>query len=241
MEHTLENLGTQSEYITQKFYISTNSYISSGDRYLGSTTWTLPAGSQVSARKSFTVPSELAPGYYYVGYIVDATDAVPETVIENSASVSKEYNNYVSHFARVEVRAPLTDGGSDPGSGGTGLTKQNKEAETMSLNGYAIEAGARIAVSSDTSNATGSATFTSDVQLGAYTLSVRVLAEDDGASTLKLYVNGVYRDNRTFPVMVGYADLNFASVKLKPGDTIKLVGQKDGYATRARIDKVSIY
>ncbi|GAA3978726.1 hypothetical protein [Allohahella marinimesophila] len=114
------------------------------------------------------------------------------------------------------------------------------EAEAMSLSGYKIEGNARITLSSSAHNGTGSASFASKVKAGTYTVGVNVLAEDDGQSKVSLYVDGAYVGQQTFPKVVGYRTLNFNNVSLKYGQTVKLVGQKDGYATFARINKVDI-
>lgn len=95
MEYSLENLGVESESVRVQFYISTNNYISTGDRYLGSITWNIPKGNQVNgALKSFTVPTDLAVGKYYVGYIVDPQNNIPETT---------ENDNYVAHATSINV------------------------------------------------------------------------------------------------------------------------------------------
>ncbi|MGR9052227.1 MAG: CARDB domain-containing protein [Gammaproteobacteria bacterium] len=92
--YTVENFGTQTESANVRFYISTNNYISTGDRYIGSTTWSMPTGSYATATKRFTVPGDLAPGVYYIGYIVDPYNSVPE---------SDESNNFVSLVNTVTV------------------------------------------------------------------------------------------------------------------------------------------
>lgn len=68
IEYTMENAGTYSENIGVKFYISTNNYISSFDTYVGESGWSL-MGSH-TAKKRFTVPSSIAPGTYYIGYVL---------------------------------------------------------------------------------------------------------------------------------------------------------------------------
>ncbi|MFT5544129.1 MAG: hypothetical protein ACI96N_003348 [Arenicella sp.] len=87
IQYTIENLGAQSETVPVKFYISTNSYISKSDKYVGSVTWTMPAGSHVNAKKAFYIPNDLPIGRYYIGYIVDPDNTIPE---------SSTSNNYVS-------------------------------------------------------------------------------------------------------------------------------------------------
>ena len=94
IRYTLENLGTQTESATVKFYISTNSYISTGDTYLGSTSWSMPGASFTQSEKTVTIPSSLASGTYYIGYRVDPDNNVPE---------SNESNNFVSLYHSVRV------------------------------------------------------------------------------------------------------------------------------------------
>jgi len=94
IKYTMENLGTQTESANIKFYISTNSYISIGDTYLGSTTWNMPSGSYVTSNKRITVPSNISPGTYYIGYRADANNSIPE---------SNESNNFVSLLNAIIV------------------------------------------------------------------------------------------------------------------------------------------
>ena len=95
LQYTMENLGTRSESPQIKFYISTNSYISTADTYLGSSTWSIPAGSYATANKTFTVPNSLTPGRYYIGYRADPHSNIPE---------SNEGNNFVSLLHPIDVR-----------------------------------------------------------------------------------------------------------------------------------------
>ena len=94
VKYTLENLGTQTEIANIKFYISTNSYISTIDTYLGSTTWSMPSGSYATANKRITVPANLSPGTYYIGYRVDPSNTIPE---------SNESNNHVSLLNAITI------------------------------------------------------------------------------------------------------------------------------------------
>lgn len=94
LRYTMENLGTQTENANIRFYISTNSYISAYDTYLGSSTWSMPQGSYVTANKRITVPTGLAPGTYYIGYRADPLSSIPE---------SNESNNYVSLLNTITI------------------------------------------------------------------------------------------------------------------------------------------
>jgi subtilase family serine protease len=55
----------------------------------------MPAGSFASATKSITIPSSLAPGTYYVGYLVDPYNSVAE---------SDESNNQVALLSSITVK-----------------------------------------------------------------------------------------------------------------------------------------
>lgn len=88
IQYSIENLGTQTESnVDIRFYMSTNRYISTADTYIGSTAWNIPSGSVVEASKTFSVPRSLASGNYYVGYIVDVSNNIPE---------GDENNNFVA-------------------------------------------------------------------------------------------------------------------------------------------------
>jgi len=94
LEYTMENLGTQSETAYVNFYISTNSYISTGDTFIGSSGWNLPSGSYVTADKRITIPNSLSPGTYYIGYKADPNNNIAE---------SSESNNFVSLLHQITV------------------------------------------------------------------------------------------------------------------------------------------
>ena len=76
------------------FYLSTNAIISTGDTYLtGNSNTSLAPGAQFAwGGPTLTIPSGTAPGTYYVGILVDRTNASAE---------SNERNNYVSRQITV--------------------------------------------------------------------------------------------------------------------------------------------
>jgi len=85
LQYTMENLGTEAESVTIHFYISTDSYISTNDIYLGSTTWSMPAPSYLTATKRITIPTSLSSGTYYrIGYIADPNNVIPESSTSNN-------------------------------------------------------------------------------------------------------------------------------------------------------------
>ena len=79
IEYTFSNQGTATQTFNTGFYLSTDSYISSADTQLGMNTgaW---AGTGVTATysRSLTIPTWIAPGYYYLGFKVDPLNYVSE-------------------------------------------------------------------------------------------------------------------------------------------------------------------
>lgn len=93
--YTLENLSTQTETAVVDFYISTNNYISTADRWLGTTGWSMPPGSVINGGIfKVTIPANLAPGSYYLGYMVDRSNSIPE---------ANEGNNFVAVDGPISV------------------------------------------------------------------------------------------------------------------------------------------
>jgi len=79
MEVTIANLGTASRSFNIGFYLSTDDRITTGDRLLGTNTGaSLSAGGLLTFTRSVTIPSTVAPGTYWLGFIVDNNGAVAE-------------------------------------------------------------------------------------------------------------------------------------------------------------------
>jgi hypothetical protein len=79
IEYTFSNQGTATQSFNTGFYLSTDPYIYPWDTFLGENygAW---AGSGVTATftRTLTIPSWIAPGYYYLGFIVDPENYVYE-------------------------------------------------------------------------------------------------------------------------------------------------------------------
>jgi subtilase family serine protease len=72
--------GTDAGSLTVAFYLSQDTSVTSSDTLLGTKTVTsLTAGSTSTVTASFTVPSGIATGKYYVGVIVDSGSAIVES------------------------------------------------------------------------------------------------------------------------------------------------------------------
>jgi subtilase family serine protease len=68
------------------FYLSTDATVTTSDTYLGNRYVTsLAAGATSNASTVVTIPSTLAVGTYYIGAIVDSTNALTETNETNNA------------------------------------------------------------------------------------------------------------------------------------------------------------
>ncbi|WP_374563798.1 matrixin family metalloprotease [Ideonella sp.] len=77
--YTFANLGTATATFNIGFYLSTNNIISTGDRLLGSNTgaWA-SAGALGTYTRTLTIPADVAPGTYYLGFLVDKDSGIAE-------------------------------------------------------------------------------------------------------------------------------------------------------------------
>jgi len=80
IEYTFANQGTYSETFNNSFYLSTNNFISTADRLLG-TNYGASAGPGATGTfsRTLTIPSDIAPGTYYLGFLVDSGSGIGET------------------------------------------------------------------------------------------------------------------------------------------------------------------
>lgn len=85
-EFTYENNGETTKNFRAGYYLSTNNYISTGDRLLGTTNFTLSRDNVYTYKRNVTIPSDLSSGTtYYLGVIVDDNYAVSEVDGNNAA------------------------------------------------------------------------------------------------------------------------------------------------------------
>jgi hypothetical protein len=92
---TVRNQGTgNSGPFSNGFYLSVDPVITAADIYItGNSNNSLTPGSQFSwGDSALTIPASVPPGFYYIGIIVDRTNAVAE---------SNENNNYVSRSISI--------------------------------------------------------------------------------------------------------------------------------------------
>lgn len=79
IEFTFSNLSTSSQSFDIGFYLSTNDYISTFDTLLG-TNYGASAGSGATGTftRTLYIPSWVAPGTYYLGFLVDPNNVLPD-------------------------------------------------------------------------------------------------------------------------------------------------------------------
>ncbi len=96
LQYTFENLGTVTSNFNIGFYLSTNDYISTYDRLLGTNygAWA-SAGYTGTFNRSLYIPTSVTPGTYYIGVLLDRSGTVAET---------NESNNNLAAVNRVVVR-----------------------------------------------------------------------------------------------------------------------------------------
>lgn len=84
VEYTVLNLGTISLNYNVGFYLSTNDYITSYDRLLGTTAVNAPAGSASTLTRTVNIPTNVTPGNYWIGFVVDYDSRISERSESNN-------------------------------------------------------------------------------------------------------------------------------------------------------------
>ncbi|MEM7050540.1 MAG: PKD domain-containing protein [Acidobacteriota bacterium] len=83
---TFENRGTTNQAsVRVQFFLSTNRFITTGDTLLGTSTFSINAGVLSTLNASVTIPGNMAPGNYHLGWIVDPQNAIGEADEGNNA------------------------------------------------------------------------------------------------------------------------------------------------------------
>ncbi|MBD3420246.1 MAG: hypothetical protein GF398_09040 [Chitinivibrionales bacterium] len=129
--------------------------------------------------------------------------------------------------------------------GGGGQSQSKVEAEDMTLSGYYAEneSNASDGRLIKLSSSSGYASFTYSGAPGTYDVAVKYIDEDDGNSTMALYINdiqqGSWNANETTSGWV-YRNQTFEGVTLSNGDVIKLAGNLNS-SEYARFDYVEIF
>ena len=117
------------------------------------------------------------------------------------------------------------------------------EAEDMSLNNYQVHtfdsaSGRQVA----RVGSSGSISTTFDGEDGTYDLTVRYLDEDDGESTLEVWINDQQVDTWLLDdVQTGqeFIERKVSGIQLQAGDKIEIRGERDNYEY-ARVDHIEL-
>jgi len=94
IQFTMENLGTTREDLTAGFYLSTNDFISTSDRLIGTGSGWMDPGFTGTFTISVTIPADVAEGTYWLGTYLDQDNRIPE---------QWEFNNAVSCPRSVKI------------------------------------------------------------------------------------------------------------------------------------------
>ena len=87
LEMTYENNGSSSQRPLLRFYVSTNNFISGGDRWMASRNITVNRNKVYTARHRLQIPTNLRLGTnYWLGVIIDANSRIAEFDESNNAS-----------------------------------------------------------------------------------------------------------------------------------------------------------
>lgn len=85
-QFTIGNRGTDNEgSVLVQYYLSTDRFISTSDTFLGAATFSLNPGGTSTFNASATIPASQPSGTYYLGWIVDPLNSIPEVDESNNA------------------------------------------------------------------------------------------------------------------------------------------------------------
>lgn len=86
LQFTFSNLSTATKTFNIGFYLSSNDFISTSDRLLGTNTgaWG-SAGATGTFTRTLYIPTNITPGTYYLGFLIDPTNAMGEANESNNS------------------------------------------------------------------------------------------------------------------------------------------------------------
>jgi len=87
VEYTVCNVGNVGINFSLGVYLSSNDYISTSDTYIGGFSYYLPAHYAWERDKTFSIPSSVSPGTYYIGAVVDIGSILSEVRESNNRLV----------------------------------------------------------------------------------------------------------------------------------------------------------
>lgn len=183
--NTISNQGVgAAARSNMKFYLSTDTNITSSDIYLGMRAIPALAAGETSRQiNTFTLPSDIAPGSYYIGAIADALDEVEE---------SNENNDTGYDLTPMKLRSNSSTLGDAVGN--TNLKWTTGGDATWFWQSVSTYAGGDAAQSGDLGNEESTWIQTTVNGPGLLNFLWKVSSEDD-ADLLNFYVDGELMDS----------------------------------------------
>ncbi|MBC7881457.1 MAG: matrixin family metalloprotease [Anaerolineae bacterium] len=111
VEFTYENNGADAQNTTVGLYLSPDIGITTGDLQIANINRTLNRNQPDTLRDLITIPSTLAPGYYYLGTIVDPGNSLAETDETNNSTYIR-----VNLIPQSPVISSFTPASGSPGT-----------------------------------------------------------------------------------------------------------------------------
>ena len=85
LRFTISNRGTEREdYVLVHFYLSRDRWIDTADTYLGAVAYWMDPGFEGTFTVGLQIPPSVAPGYYFIGYLLDPYRFIAETDEDNN-------------------------------------------------------------------------------------------------------------------------------------------------------------
>jgi len=179
VEYNVLNSGfAASGNFTIDFYLSTNTIISSGDTLVGSRSLSLNAYQFSNPTTSLTVPATLAPGDYYVGWII-GSGVTEYTDDNNTVVISSE--TLTVEFGDIELDAP------QPGNAGI--------LNTFDLSGADPGATVTLVFSPNLGSFSVPGCVGTSLDLSGPTIIDTAIVDSDGNVTLDVFVPGAASGN----------------------------------------------
>ena len=95
IQFTFHNLSTSAQTFNIGFYLSSNNFISKTDRLLGTNTGASASpGATGTFSRTLTIPSDVAPGNYWLRFLLDYDERLSET---------DEYNNSMEMPRAIQI------------------------------------------------------------------------------------------------------------------------------------------
>jgi len=86
LELTYENLGKSTQMITNGYYLSADSTITTADQFLGGNSFAIARNTAYTATVQLVIPTNVTSGYHWLGAVVDYIGAIKELHEDNNAT-----------------------------------------------------------------------------------------------------------------------------------------------------------